>query len=198
MRSGETLSDIALKYSVSVSELREINGIEGSRILVGDKLRIRNTPAAKYIVERGDALWEIARAYDMSVDDLMRLNDLSSHRIYPGQELQLGQMPSDPYDVYIVKGGDFLGRIARLYQMSVADLKRVNNLRDSVIRPGDRLKVNPLLEAGQRWSKISDIDWKNLMASSKERTIDADNGPYYYSCPKASCQKHKTYYENPV
>ncbi len=197
VRSGETLSDIALKYSVSVSELREINGIEGSRILVGDKLRIRNTPAAKYIVERGDALWEIARAYDMSVDDLMRLNDLSSPRIYPGQELQLGQMPSDPYDVYIVKGGDFLGRIARLYQMSVADLKRVNNLRDSVIRPGDRLKVNPLLEAGRKWSKISDIDWKDLMASAKRKSIYADNGPYYYTCPEAPCQKHKSYYENP-
>ena len=34
--------------------------------------------------------------------------------------------------------------------MSVADLKKVNNLRDSVIRIGDRLKVNPLLDAGRK------------------------------------------------
>lgn len=197
VRPGETLSEIALKYDISVSELRDINGIQGSRILVGDKLRVRNTPSAKYIVERGDALWEIARAYNMSLEDLMRLNGLTSSRIYPGQELQLGKMPSDPYDAYIVQAGDYLGGIARLYQMSVADLKRVNDLHNSVIRPGDRLKVNPLLDAGRKWSKIGDINWKNLMASAKGTIIDAENGPYYHSCPRANCQKHAAYYENP-
>ena len=50
---------------------------------------------------------------EIPVEDLMRLNGLSSHRIYPGQELQLGRTPSESYDIYIVKGGDYLGGIAR-------------------------------------------------------------------------------------
>lgn len=197
VRPGETLSAIARKYGISISKLREINGIQGSRILVGDKLRLKETPAATYIVERGDALWEIALAYRMSVDELMELNGLSSHKIYPGQELQLGRMTS-PYDTYIVKSGDYLARIARLYQMSVADLKKVNNLRDAVIHPGDRLKVNPLLDAGREWSEISDIGWTDMMASAgRVKTINADNGPYYSARPAAARQKHINYYENP-
>ena len=197
VRSGETLSAVALKYGISLSELREINGIQGSRILVGDKLRVRKTPDATHIVERGDALWEIARAYGMSVEDLMQLNGLSSNRIYPGQELRLGRMPSDPYDIYIVKSGDYLNRVARLYQMSVADLKKVNDLRNSVIHPGDPLKVNPLLGVGRKWSEIGDIDWDNLMAASSQAIIDAGNGPYYHALPEATRQKHAAYYENP-
>ncbi len=197
VRAGDTLSDIALKYGISVSKLREINDIQGNRILVGDELRVKEAPASTYIVERGDALWEIARAYKMSVEELMRLNGLSSDQIYPGQELELGRMPSDPYDTYLVKAGDNLMGIARLYQMSVSDLKKVNNLSASVIYPGEKLKVNPLLDAGRKWSKISDIDWKNLMTSSQVNMINADNGPYYYSRPAADHQKRATYYENP-
>ncbi|MFH1243684.1 MAG: LysM peptidoglycan-binding domain-containing protein [Pseudomonadota bacterium] len=198
VRPGETLSSISLKYNIEISQLREMNDIEGSEILIGDKLRVKKTPTATHIVERGDALWEIARAYGMSVEDLMRLNGLSSHRIYPGQELQLSGTQSDPLDVYIVKEGDYLGRIARLHQMSVADLKKVNNLRTSVIYPGDELKVNPLLSRGREWSKISEINWDDLMVSSdKTRKIDANNGPYYHMRPIAAYQRHAGYYENP-
>jgi N-acetylmuramoyl-L-alanine amidase len=103
-------------------------------------------------------------------------------------------MVSDPYDTYTVKAGDYLGRIARLYQMSVADLKKINNLRNAVIHPGDILKVNPLLGAGRKLLE-SDIDWERLMTAPSRSLIAADNGPYYYSRPDADRQKHKTYFE---
>lgn len=198
VRPGDTLSAIALKYNIELSQLKEINGIEGSKIQIGDKLRVKKTPAATHIVERGDALWEIARAYGISLSDLMRLNGLSSHRIYPGQELRLGEMRSDTLEIYIVKEGDYLGRIARLHQMSVSELKKANNLRDSVIHPGDKLKVNPLLGGASKLTGISDIDWEVLISSSiKTDKIDAGNGPYYRSRPKAAYQKYEAYYENP-
>lgn len=40
VRSGETLSRIATRYSVSVSELRSWNGLNGSRIYAGQKLTV--------------------------------------------------------------------------------------------------------------------------------------------------------------
>lgn len=198
VRAGDTLSAIAFKYNIEVSQLREINGIQGSKIQVGDKLRLRKTPVATHIVEQGDALWEIARTYGISVDDLVQLNGLSSHRIYPGQELQLGKMPSNPLDVYTVNEGDYLERIARLHQMSVADLKKVNNLSSPVIHPGDKLKVTPLLGSGIKLSGTDDINWEELIVSqSRTGAIDADNGPYYNSRPGAAYQRHADYYENP-
>ena len=65
VRSGETLSSIALKYRMNVSDIKRINEIEGSKIVVGQELRLKGTKPNVYIVERGDALWEVAQAYGM-------------------------------------------------------------------------------------------------------------------------------------
>ena len=197
VRSGETLSSIAFKYRMNVSDIKRINDIDGSKIVVGQELRLKGTKPHVYIVERGDALWEVAQAYGMTVADIKSLNGLTSDRIYPGQELQLGARPATSFGTYTVKKGDYLGRIARLHQMSVADLKRVNNMRTALIHPGDRLKVNPLLQKGEEWLKISEIDWDDLMGSSGGfKKINMGNGPYYGSRPKASRQKNRRYYEN--
>jgi len=196
VRPGDTLSSIALKYRIKLSELMELNDIEGSKIFIGQKLRLKTTPAHVHIVERGDALWEIARAYEMSVRELKRLNGLSSDRIYPGQELHLSVKQTVPPDIYTVKAGDYLGRIARLHQMSVSELKRVNNMRRSVIYPGEKLKVNPILRRAREWSKISEINWDNLMNSLGDvRKIQNENGPYYGRIPKAAHQRHARYFE---
>ena len=197
VRSGETLSSIALKYRMSVSEVKRINDIDGSKIVVGQELRLKATKAHIHIVERGDALWEVAQAYGLSVVEIKNLNGLTSNRIYPGQELQLGAKPAKRFATYTVKKGDSLGGIARLHQMSVADLKRMNNIRTALIYPGDQLKVNPLLHKGREWLKINEINWDDLMgASGGFKKITFGNGPYYGSRPKARRQKNRRYYES--
>jgi len=197
VRSGDTLSSIASKYRMKISELKRINDLDGSKIVVGQELRLKATKPHVHIVERGDALWEVAQAYGMSVADIKALNGLTSDRIYPGQELQLGSQPAKSFSTYTVKKGDYLGRIARLHQMSVADLKRVNNMRTALIHPGDQLKVSPLLNKGTEWLKISEINWDDLMgASGGFKKIEIGNGPYYGRRPRANRQKNRRYYES--
>ena len=197
VRSGETLSSIALKYRMELNELININGIEGSKIIVGEKLRLKTTPQHVHMVERGDALWEVARAYGLTVADIKKLNGLTSDRIYPGQELQLGVKQSESFDTYTVQTGDTLGGIARLYQMSVAELKKVNNMRTSLIRPGEQLKVSPLLRKEKESLKTRDINWDDLIPSSSGlKKIQAENGPYFGKRPRADRQNHPRYYEN--
>lgn len=194
VQQGETLSGIALRFGIKLEVLRELNGLEGSKILTGQKLRLKVTPTATHIVERGDALWEIARAYGMSVSELKELNGLATDRIYPGQELKLSGKSANRFAVYTVKKGDYLGQIARLYQMSVSELKKVNKLRGSVIHPGNQLKVRPLL--GRDWLKPSEIDWDALRGDQGGiARIKADNGPYYFKSPRAARQKSKKYFE---
>ena len=187
---GETLSQISLRYRIELSTLRGINAISDDRIYPGQKLRLRQASSAVHIVERGDALWEIARAYGLRVDDLKALNDLRSNQIYPGQELKLSAASTPQYATYTVRGGDYLGEIARLHQMSLAELRTLNGIEGSVIHPGDQLKVRPL-----RWLEISEINWSAL-SLTHEKTFDLPNGPYYGSRPKAATQRSKTYYEN--
>jgi LysM repeat protein/N-acetylmuramoyl-L-alanine amidase len=197
VRKGETLSSIALKYHMKVSDLAALNEIEGSRIFIGQELRLKTRPAHTHIVERGDALWEIADAYGMSVSELKRLNGLSSDRIYPGQELQLSiKLPV--LDTYTVKAGDYLGRIARLHQMSVSELRRLNNIRGYVIHPGEKLKVNPILRTERERLNLCDINWDDLVDISGDlKRIPEGNGPYYGQVPRAKQQLHADYFEGP-
>ena len=196
VRYGETLTQIAKRYGLKVSQIRHINGIEGSKIYVDQKLRLRTTARTVHIVERGDALWEIATAYNMSVEELRQLNELKSDRIYPGQELKLNRKKAERHALYRVKAGDNLIEIARLHQMSLAELKQLNNLRSSTIHPGQKLNVRPLLGQELSWLEESDIDWSRLqIAPPGIRKFVRKNGPYYYAHPKASSQRSRTYYE---
>ena len=202
VKEGETLTEIARRYRVSVSQLQSLNALVGDRILIGQKLRLKDAASTVHIVERGDALWEIARAYGISVYRLKILNGLRSNRIYPGQELKLysdrklepsAAPASGPrLATYVVKRGDYLAQIARLHQMSVAEITRINNLKkNAVIHPGDRLKVRPM-----RWVELSEINWDDLqIRRSDTPKIASDNGPYYFSRPRNKRQPSKKYYE---
>jgi LysM repeat protein len=202
VKEGETLTEIARRYRVSVSQLQRLNALVGDRILIGQKLRLKDAASTVHIVERGDALWEIARAYGISVYRLKILNGLRSNRIYPGQELKLysdrklapsAAPASGPrLATYVVQRGDYLALIARLHQMSVAEITRINKLkRNAVIHPGDRLKVRPM-----RWVELSEINWDDLqIRRSDTPKIASDNGPYYFSRPRNKRQPSKTYYE---
>ncbi|MXW79550.1 MAG: LysM peptidoglycan-binding domain-containing protein [Gemmatimonadetes bacterium] len=202
VKEGETLTEIARRYRVSVSQLQSLNALVGDRILIGQKLRLKDAASTVHIVERGDALWEIARAYGISVYRLKILNGLRSNRIYPGQELKLysdrklepsAAPASGPrLATYVVKRGDYLAQIARLHQMSVAEITRINKLKkNAVIHPGDRLKVRPM-----RWVELSEINWDDLqIRRSDTPKIASDNGPYYFSRPRNKRQPSKKYYE---
>lgn len=199
VRPGETLSAIALKYQIPMTDLMEINGLTGSRILVGQKLHLKAASSQMHIVERGDALWEISSAYGIPVEDIKALNDLKSDLVYPGQELRLGAKAPTYAGSYTVKPGDYLERIARLHQMSVAEIQSVNGLRTSVIHPGDTLRVRPLLNRGSEWRQNRVIDGGAFLVSPKGiRKIQAKNGPYYFKRPVAERQARSNYYEGPI
>ncbi len=201
VKEGETLTEIARRYRVSVSQLQSLNALVGDRILIGQKLRLKDAASTVHIVERGDALWEIARAYGVSVYRLKILNGLRSNRIYPGQEIKLypdGKLEPSTASAgprlatYVVQRGDYLGQIARLHQMSVAEITRINKLKkNAVIHPGDRLKVRPM-----RWVELSEINWDDLQIHRADMPkIALGNGPYYFSRPRKTRQPNKKSYE---
>lgn len=197
--AGENLSKIAKMHDTSVARLRELNGIRGSTILVGQVIRLREAESTTHIVERGDALWEIARAYGLTVKELREMNGLTHDRIYPGQELQIRGARKPAFADYAVRRGDTLGEIAQLHQMSVRELRSVNELRGDRIFPGQSLKVRPLLgddSAGLGLLSPEEIPWASLVpAASRYKAIASTTGPYYNSRPKADTQRSKTYRE---
>jgi peptidoglycan lytic transglycosylase D len=113
IREGESLSQIAARYQTSVTALKGINRLKGSRIRAGRSLLI---PTAKesskyytlsadarkfkglkrtgdgkryvYSVKRGDNLWDIGRHYGISVRQLTQWNGISRKSLLkPRQKL---------------------------------------------------------------------------------------------------------------
>jgi len=77
VRRGDTLSEIAQKYGVSVKTLKRVNRLRSSKIYAGQLLKI---PVARK-GRRGDTLIKIARRFGVSYKKIMRINGLKSTRI---------------------------------------------------------------------------------------------------------------------
>lgn len=95
VRRGETASQIALRYGMSLRELRGLNPNHRNWdvIIVGQELVINNGKVKErvYLVQEGDNLWDIAfKLYGdgASFNRLKELNGLSGNRIYGGMRLR--------------------------------------------------------------------------------------------------------------
>lgn len=89
VRKGETLAKIAKRYSLSESELREMNGLTSPKVKAGQKLVVRTADPTAYTVRKGDTLAKIARKYRTSADHLREVNALESDSLRPGQQILL-------------------------------------------------------------------------------------------------------------
>lgn len=98
-----------------------------------------------YTVQSGDTLWNIARKFNTTVDELKALNNLTSDTLSVGQKLLLKAptetIPPEDYDIYTVKSGDTLYGIANLFGITVAELKRINNLTNDTLSVGQQLYI---------------------------------------------------------
>jgi N-acetylmuramoyl-L-alanine amidase len=74
--------------------------------------------------------------------------------------------------VYQVQKGDSLWSIARLFDTTVSDIRKLNSLKSNRIVSGQLLVVGPSIDE-----------------------IQAPNGPYYFRKPKAEVQESATYLE---
>ncbi len=98
VRAGDTLGEIARKFSVSQKELKKINNIKNVRHLrVGQQLLLPSAEKATesaagstkqtYIVVAGDNLSKIAKQHGTSVSALRELNPGLKSLLKPGMEL---------------------------------------------------------------------------------------------------------------
>ncbi len=112
--------------------------------------------ADSYTVKQGDTLHKIAQANKTTVAKVKELNKLKSDAIYVNQVLVVDNK-STPTEVkaasqiafhktnttvHTVVSGDNLTRIANEYDITLGELKNLNNLTSTVIYPGDKLIVS--------------------------------------------------------
>ena len=145
VKSGDSLWSIAKKYNISVSDLKNANGLTSSLLSIGDVLKIptivKEEPKQNaYIVKKGDSLYKIAQNYDTTVSEIIQLNNLISTALSIGQVLEI-PVKNVSGTTYTVKSGDTLYKIAQNYNTTVNELKSLNNLTSNLLSIGQVLKI---------------------------------------------------------
>ena len=118
VRRGESLSGIASKHGVSLAELKKWNGLKGNKVNAGATLKIRKMQA-------------VAAKKPKETPKPTAIAHLTE------------KTPSDTIasGFYVVQTGETLSAIARKHNMSIADLKKINNFDDDSLLAGTRIKV---------------------------------------------------------
>jgi len=94
---GDTLTSLAKKYSLSMSDIKDLNNLgKSTRLRPGQRLLVKKSGPKTYIVKKGDTLRKVAKKFDMSSEDLLELNELESDELKPGQKLVLEEWSEQP------------------------------------------------------------------------------------------------------
>ena len=121
VRRHESLSSVAARAGVSVSDLMTWNHLHNTKVRPGTRLKVRTPEAA-------DSAAEIVAADSMQV---AKLKAPTSRRGKSGGS----------HTVIRVRAGETLSSIAARHGVSVTRLKTANGLRSNTVREGQRLKI---------------------------------------------------------
>jgi N-acetylmuramoyl-L-alanine amidase len=89
---GDSLSEIAARFNVSLAVLKSENQLSSNTIRIGQELRLpggSSSAASEHRIERGETLSEIAARYSISLAQLRLVNNLVGDRIMVGQILKI-------------------------------------------------------------------------------------------------------------
>lgn len=142
IRNTNPNETIIIEYNDPINYQKSIDGIaEALTAYLGKK----NT----YIVKKGDTLYQIAKKYQTTVDQIKKLNNLTNNNLSINQTLKIPEQKVttppieiiEDYDIYLVKKGDSLYKIAKNYDITVSKLKEMNNLKSDILTINQELKV---------------------------------------------------------
>lgn len=166
VKKGDSLYSIAKQYNSTVDAIKRYNNLTSNNLSIGQKLKLPcymkdndNTTMPNFVmytVKAGDSLYSIAQQYNTTVDKIKSDNKLASNTLSIGQVLMIADKTTDAtveecfgedevleedYVIYVVKPGDNLYSIARKYDTTVSELKRLNNLTSNNLSVGQELKI---------------------------------------------------------
>lgn len=161
VKKGDSLYKIANEYNTTVNTIMDINNLSGTGLTINQQLLLPKTESINidintnpkgitYVVKSGDTLYKIANSYGITADKIISANNLKTNTLQIGQELLIpvtdvtikeNEKPSTTGINYIVQKGDNLYSIANKYNVTVNDIKSLNNLNTNILQIGQVLLI---------------------------------------------------------
>ena len=165
VKRGDNLSTLAKKYNTSTENIRSLNGLKGDSIKINQELIIPKNiktyipishlsskeaiisgdkrPGPVQIihyVKKTDTLESISKEYRISQEKISAWNHIT--RVNPITENQrLVLWTRQKQEVYTVKPGDSLYRIAKSHNTTVEKIKSINHLEKDTLKINQKLKL---------------------------------------------------------
>lgn len=127
VQQGQTLFAISRQYGVTIAEIQSWNNLEGTQLNEGQELTI----------------FQVQQADEAGRENLQEQAQDST----PRESIVRGRDGERGTTYYTVRSGDTLTKIAREHDMTVNQLRDLNNLQSDMISIGQRLTVRDVQTA---------------------------------------------------
>ena len=141
IQQGDTLSEIAANFEISISELREVNEINNnSSIKMGDELLIPLPELHREKTQNNKEIFSDLRSKKNQLS--FAVNTSYAIRINPSQQLpDISDIPQDKIIDYYVGPGDTLYDLARDFSTTIGTIMALNNKENNFLRNGEKLRL---------------------------------------------------------
>ncbi|GLS92579.1 hypothetical protein GCM10007916_36510 [Psychromonas marina] len=150
VRSGDSLSVIAKRYSKSTNELKSYNNLRSTTLSIGQKIKIpdanytvkaaTSNKATVHTVRSGESLSVIAARYNTNSSVLKQYNGLRSTALSVGQKIKI-PAGANRLTTHKVRSGESLSVIAQRYGTTASVIKSINKLRSNSLSIGQLLTI---------------------------------------------------------
>lgn len=96
-----------------------------------------------HTVVKGNTLYNISKAYNVATNTITKLNPELNEGLKLGLQLKIPYQTATQTDFiyHIVKKKETLYQISKIYNVTVDDIKSINNIKEEEISPGQYLKI---------------------------------------------------------
>ena len=188
VKRGDSLSEIAGKFGVAISDLKKWNKLKSSKAPKGRNLKIYSYESVAIAPKKVET-----KAPESKVDKAITdANTTVSDKNFKEEQVVSFVKTTKNYKV---RKGDNLGSIAAKYDVSVSDIKEWNKLKKNAISSGKILKIMTTERVVSKVRKEIKSDKKpietkneavvsNEVKSDKNNTSEASKTPEYYVIQK--------------